>query len=71
MLGTVIQTGLVILQTESQPQVTFFMFSDGPILWRSKKQKCVALSTVEAEYVALSGAAQEFLWLRQLEVELG
>ena len=48
-----------------------FMFSDGPISWRSKKQKCVALSTVEAEYVALSGAAQEFLWLRQLEVELG
>ena len=48
-----------------------FMFRDGPISWRSKKQKCVALSTVEAEYVALSGAAQEFLWLRQLEVELG
>ena len=48
-----------------------FMFSDGPISWRSKKQKCVALSTVEAEYVALSGATQEFLWLRQLEVELG
>ena len=48
-----------------------FMFSDGPISWRSKKQKCVALSTVEAEYVVLSGAAQEFLWLRQLEVELG
>ena len=48
-----------------------FMFSDGPISWRSKKQKCVALSTAEAEYVALSGAAQEFLWLRQLEVELG
>ena len=48
-----------------------FMFGDGPISWRSKKQKCVALSTAEAEYVALSGAAQEFLWLRQLEVELG
>ena len=47
------------------------MLSDGPISWRSKKQKCVALSTVEAEYVALSGAAQEFLWLRQLEVKLG
>ena len=47
------------------------MFSDGPISWRSKKQKWVALSTAEAEYVSLSGAAQEFLWLRQLEVELG
>ena len=48
-----------------------FMFSDGPISRSSKKQKCLALSTAEAEYVALSGAAQECLWLRQLEVELG
>ena len=47
------------------------MFSGGPILWSSKKQKCVVLSTARAEYVALSGAAQECLWLRQLEVELG
>ena len=36
-----------------------------------QKQKCVALSTAQAEYVALSEAAQERLWLRQLEVELG
>ena len=47
------------------------MFSDGPISWSSKKQKCVALSTAETKYVALSGADQECLWLRQLEVELG
>ena len=47
-----------------------FMLSGGPISWSSKKQKCVALSTAEAEYVALSGAAQECLWLRQLEKEL-
>ena len=31
----------------------------------------MTLSTAEAEYVALSGAAQECLWLRQLEAELG
>ena len=35
-----------------------------------QKTKCVALSTAEAEYVALFGAAQECLWLRQLEAEL-
>ena len=28
----------------------------------------MALSTAEAEYVALSGTAQECLWLRQLEL---
>ena len=30
------------------------MLSGGPISWSSKKQKCVALSTAEAKYVALS-----------------
>ena len=36
------------------------------ITWQSKKQSYVALSTVEAEYVALPGAAQEAVWLKQL-----
>ena len=71
MLGTVIQTGLVILQTESQPQVTFLCSVMVQSHGEAKSRSDVALSTVEAEYVALSGAAQEFLWLRQLEVELG
>ena len=47
-----------------------FMLSGGPISWSSRKQKCVALSTAEAEYVALSAAVQECMWLRQLEAEL-
>ena len=46
------------------------MFIGGAISWRSSKQKCVALSTAEAEYVALSSAAQESIWLRQLGEEL-
>ena len=39
--------------------------------WRSKKQNTVALSSAEAEYVALSSAAQESLWMRRLNSELG
>ena len=35
----------------------------------SAKQACVALSTTEAEYVALSAAAQEVIWLQQLTVQ--
>ena len=31
----------------------------GPISWLSKKQAAVALSTSEAEYIALSAATQE------------
>ena len=47
-----------------------FMLGGGAISWSSRKQKCVALSTAEAEYVALAGAAQECIWLRQLIAEL-
>ena len=42
----------------------------GPISWFSKKQAIVALSTSEAEYVALSAATQEVVWLRRLLVDL-
>ena len=36
------------------------------ISWRSHKQSIIALSTTEAEYVALCEAAQEAVWLRRL-----
>jgi len=43
-----------------------FYLANGPISWRSKEQKTVALSTAEAEYMALSAATQEALHLRQI-----
>jgi len=47
-----------------------FQISGAAVSWRSKKQTCVALSTAEAEYMALAGAAQEAIWMRQLSSEL-
>ena len=47
-----------------------FQIGGAPNTWQSKKQSCTALSTAEAEYVALAGAAQEEVWLRQLNQEL-
>ena len=38
--------------------------------WQSKKQLCVALSTAESEYIALSGAAQEAIWLKHLNQDV-
>jgi hypothetical protein len=40
------------------------------ISWLSKKQATVALSTAEAEYVDLSSATQEAVWLRRLLSDL-
>ena len=48
-----------------------FNICGSPVSWRSKKQTCVALSTAEAEYVALTSAAQEAVWLSSLLAEIG
>jgi hypothetical protein len=41
------------------------------ISWRSKRQPSVALSTCEAEYMALCESVKEVIWLRMLLEELG
>jgi len=41
-----------------------------PILWASKLQGCIALSTMEAEYVALSTACRDLIPLRNTLQEL-
>nr|XP_040567939.1 secreted RxLR effector protein 161-like [Lepeophtheirus salmonis] len=43
-----------------------FLYNEGPISWKSQKQRSVALSTVKAEYMALSAASQECIWIRNL-----
>ena len=42
-----------------------FLQNNDSITWSSKKQPCIALSTIEAEYVACSTAVQEAVWLRR------
>ncbi|XP_056697666.1 uncharacterized protein [Spinacia oleracea] len=48
-----------------------FTFLGGAISWQSKLQKCVALSTTEAEYIAAVEASKEMLWLKRFLQELG
>jgi hypothetical protein len=50
-----------------------FMMAGGPVTWSSKRQATVALSTVEAEYVAMSRCAQQMVWMQTWlgEVEIG
>ena len=48
-----------------------FKIGEATVSWASKRQATVAKSTAEAEYVALSFAAQEALWLRQLMKDVG
>ncbi|HTU07751.1 MAG TPA: Ty1/Copia family ribonuclease HI, partial [Trebonia sp.] len=48
-----------------------FLVAGGAISWQSQRQKSVALSTVEAEYMAAGNATKEAVWLRTLLNELG
>ncbi|CAL1268607.1 unnamed protein product [Larinioides sclopetarius] len=37
-----------------------------PIMWRSFKENCISLSTMEAEFVALTEAAKEMMWFDKI-----
>ena len=47
-----------------------FIISNAAVSWKSRKQGCVALSTAEAEYIALAVASQEAVWIKKLFAEL-
>lgn len=47
-----------------------FQMANGPISWKTQKQSTVALSTCEAEYIAVSTASQEAIWYYNLQKEL-
>jgi len=47
-----------------------FFFAGGPISWMSKSQSTVAVSSTEAEYMAISEAVKHALYLHQLRAPL-
>jgi hypothetical protein len=48
-----------------------FMLADGAISWSSRKQKTVAQNTTEAEYMAMTDAANQAVWYLSFFKELG
>ena len=58
--------------TKDRKSVSGYLFqlNGCSVSWRSKKQPHGALSTAEAEYIALSAAVQEALWMKQLLIDL-
>ncbi|KAI3821705.1 hypothetical protein L1987_09277 [Smallanthus sonchifolius] len=47
-----------------------FHLGSGVISWQSKKQKAIALSSTEAEYIALSLAGCQAIWIKGILDEL-
>jgi len=48
-----------------------FLLANAAISWSSRKQKTVAQSTTQAEYMALADAANQAAWYRSFLTELG
>lgn len=48
----------------------FIFILGGPISWCCKRQTCVALSSTEAEFIALSEACKESIWLQRILEDL-
>lgn len=48
-----------------------FMYSGGPISWDSKKQRTVALSSTEAEFMSMTEAVKESIYLQRIFGEVG
>lgn len=58
------------LDDERSTTGNLFVLAGGTVSWLSKKQVVLVLSSSEAEYVALSLAAQEVVWLQKLFTDL-
>jgi len=48
-----------------------FIFGNGPVSWESRKQRTVALSSTEAEYMAVTEGTKEAIHLQNFLNELG
>ena len=58
--------------TDQRSTSVYFTFVGGNLVtWKSKKQKVVARSSVEAEYRDMAQGVWELLWLRNLLQDLG
>ncbi|GKC19338.1 retrovirus-related pol polyprotein from transposon TNT 1-94 [Tanacetum coccineum] len=54
--------GSLMYLTASRPDLVFVVCMCAS--WSSKKQKSIAISTTEAEYIAMSGCCAQILWMR-------
>ena len=47
-----------------------FIYQNAAIYWATRKQKTVALSSTEAEFISLTAAIQELVSLKRFELEI-
>lgn len=58
-------------QSRKSTMAYLFKLGEGPISWSSKLQRSVSTSTTEAEYIGLSYASKEAVWIRSFLEQIG
>ena len=58
------------LDNSKSTSVFLITFEGGAISWQSRLQKCITLSTTEAEYIVITEGAKEFLWMKEFIKDL-
>src|SRR6266478_2811710 len=58
-------------ETRRSTSGVMLLLADAPVIWTSKRQLSVALSTTEAEFIAASEACKETVWIIGLLIEMG
>ncbi|GJY00600.1 retrovirus-related pol polyprotein from transposon TNT 1-94 [Tanacetum coccineum] len=56
--------GSLMYLTSSRPDIVQAFLGDKLVSWMSKKQDCTAMSSAEAEYMALSASYAQVMWMR-------
>jgi hypothetical protein len=46
------------------------LFNETPIIWKSQRQPCIAMSSTEAEIIAASAASQDLIWIQRVLQDL-
>nr|GEU43134.1 reverse transcriptase domain-containing protein [Tanacetum cinerariifolium] len=64
--------GSLVYLSSSRPDFTYVVcLCDKLISWSSKKQKCTAISSTEAEYITLSRCCAQILWMHSQLIDYG
>jgi hypothetical protein len=58
-------------QSRKSTSGSLFVYNCTPIIWLSKRQTCIALSSTESEYIALALGGKEAVWVNRIYSELG
>ena len=61
----------VDIDTNRYTSTYVMTYPGGAVSWQSRLQKVMALSTTEAQYMAVVEAGKELIWMRDFLSELG